>query len=199
MTNQLCSDETPDCLGFNAGNASCPSAEVVCLSGTPVVQNWTSAKAYAASAGETLNAPMATASLYNATDLTIDMVNPWCVEALVWVSHEFGIGVTVSDTDQWSMNGDVSIVGGVLFTGGTTGQFNFQGRDGTAYANDDTLVPIDNQHAFELLYVVAAGASFSITQHARFEAIDIRGGIGGGRIVGTFTDAMRCLILPRQT
>lgn len=196
MATALCADETPSCLGLDQADGDCPTAPVYCVNGILGAQFWTAAKGYMAGAGETVNVPISTASVYNSSELALAMVNPYCQQAIVHVSHEFGITALISDTDQWSFNGDFNISGGTRFDNGlTTGQFNLQGRDGTAYANDNTLVQVDGQHTYEMYYVVGAGGAFTVTQLARFEAIDIR---GSGRVYVGNTNAMKVLIMPQQ-
>lgn len=196
MVTPLCEDETPDCLGLPTANPACPLATVVCAGGELKVQGWTAAKAYIVGSGETVNLPALDATVINSTILELPMVNPWCTDAIVWVSHEFGATIEISDTDNWSVNGDVNIVGGLLLSGGTTGQFTLLGRDGTAFANDNTLPVVVTQQTFAMPYVVAANAAFTVSQLTRVEALDIR---GASRNVVGFTNAIKALVMPRQS
>lgn len=198
MANQLCTEEAPGCIGFPISDETCPYALVKCRDGELVTEGWTAAQGSIVGAGETVNVVMATTSVYNSSILELTGTNPWCTNALIWVSHEFGATIEVSDTDEWSINGDINISGGTLLSGGTTGQFTLLGRDGTAFANSDTLPIIIHQQAFAMIYVVAANTAFTIQQLTRVEALTIGGGIGGGREVVGFSNAMKAILLPRE-
>ena len=110
LSNSLCDEGTQGCVGFPSGSDSCPSGPVVCLDGELVVQSLPVAKGYEYAVAEVSGGVITTAGNYPATIVTLDMVNPYCEEALVVVHHELALEILVSDLDSWGWYCDYSCV-----------------------------------------------------------------------------------------
>ena len=135
--------------------------------------------------------------------LDVSLTNPFCSTAAIKFNIEFGINARVSFTDYWSVNGDVSIVGGVFiekpppFAVGIplpSYQINLDTNDGTSQPNNDNLVGIDRQYTYTIVGEVAALTVFSFQALTRFEAFNIR---GPGRVVGGFNTAVTIDLSPK--
>lgn len=199
MTNPLCDADTAACIGFPGSlGGSCPYVPVRCRGGELVVENWSAAAQFVVSSGDNLNAGLVTGTTVYGTLLETTLTNPWCTEALVWVNHEFGMALTISDSDGWGMSGDISCAGTgvVLTTGGTGGSYTIDGMDGTTTTANAVLRALTRHHSFVGVYSVPASESFTIREQVRLTAATIR---SGGRLINTFSAVMKGLILPRQS
>lgn len=197
MSNQLCDPGTQECVGFPAGDASCPSGPVYCLAGNLVVQNYPTCKGYeiqtTEGSGQILASPGP--NTYSSTQVDLVMVNPFCVEAIVGVSHEFALSYYIADTDSWAWEYTVSITGGTLFGGGTTFAGTLWSR--AVFANSDLVELQRQQGAFRKLYVVAANTAFTVSQTSRVVTANIFA--PAARSIATYYNTMRAEIQQRVT
>lgn len=196
MTNSLCDADVANCIGFPSSSGCGPQYPVSCYAGNPVVEKITACKMYQGAIATVYNTPMSTATENIGTLLEVSVTNPFCVEAAIHVSHEFGAKFTVSQTDNWALRGDISCAGMTLFSGGTGGMFTVAGNDGSALTTDSRVFGVTEQRTFEAMYVLAAGASGVIRQQTVVYGIYI-GGLT--RVLNNMDTAMKIMIFPRQT
>ncbi len=198
MTNPLCDDDTADCIGFPPSlGDTCPTALVRCVGGELGVQSVKVAQVAVDSVGDTLNTTLTVGTHYG-TLLEINGTNPWCDEAIIWVNHEYGMGITVSQSDSWAMTGDISC-GGTdveLTSGGTVGSFSIDGVDGSTQADNDLLQGLTRHHSFVEVYKVPASGAFTIRQQCRLIVASLD---GTDRTLGIFVSTMKLMTMLRQT
>lgn len=196
MTNSLCDADVAGCIGFAASSGCGPQYPVVCYGGNPVVEKLTACKPYEASNSTVYGTAMSTTIDYFDTLLELVIINPFCVESIVHVSHEFGAKITVSPSDAYAIRGDISCSGMALFSGGTGGMFTVEGHNGSAMAASALVYEETIQRNFEATYVLAASATATVRQQVVLNALDIR---GFNRVINNMNSVMKVLIFPRQT
>lgn len=197
MTTPLCGEDAQDCLGLPASSTLCPYAPVRCRSGVLVVENVKTTKGWVNSNSDFPEDPIGDASTVYGTLLEVTVTNPWCVEAIAFLSHEFGIGLGISDTDAWAYSGDISCADAVLLTGGTGAMITLYSNDGTAFTPEATLVrELALQNTYCAEYLVAAGVTATFRQQVRLDATVVN---GFTRVIHTFSNTMKGILMPRET
>jgi hypothetical protein len=162
-----------------------------------VVEDVKVVKAWVNSNSDFPEDPIGTGSTVYGTLLEVTVTNPWCVEALAFISHEFGIALSISDTDSWSYNGDISCADAVLVTGGTGAMITVYSNDGSGFTPEATIVRgLALQNTFMGSYLVAAGVTATFRQQVRLEATTIN---GFTRVIHSFSNVMKGLLMPRET